>query len=75
MIENNFFDDLELRSEKQRNQDHLKQLIRLVQEAKKNKNQLLRLDLDIKDLSDLESIPLLRKTDLMESCQLHKDKG
>ena len=66
MVENNFFDDLELRSETQRNQDHLKQLIRLVQEAKKNKNQSLRLDLEIKDLSDLESIPLLRKTELIE---------
>jgi phenylacetate-CoA ligase len=66
MVENNFFDDLELRSETQRTQDHLKQLTRLVQEAKKNKNQALRLNLDIRDLSDLESIPLLRKTDLIE---------
>ena len=66
MAENNFFDDLELRSETQRNQDHLKQLIKLIEEAKKNKNQSLRLDLDIKDLSDLETIPLLRKTDLIE---------
>jgi len=57
MAENNFFDDLELRSETQRNQDHLKQLIKLIEEAKKNKNQSLRLDLDIKDLSDLEKIP------------------
>ena len=35
MVENNFFDNLELRSETQRNQDHLKQLIKLIQEAKK----------------------------------------
>jgi len=66
MAENNFFDDLELRSETQRNQDHLKQLIKLIQEAKKNKKQSLRLDLDIKDLSYLETIHLLRKTDLIE---------
>jgi len=30
-----FFDDLELRSTEQRNEDHLKQLTRLIQEAKK----------------------------------------
>ena len=55
MVENNFFDDLELRSETQRNQDHLKQLIKLIQEAKKNKNQSLRLDFNINDLSDFWS--------------------
>ena len=32
-----FFDDLELRSTEQRNEDHLKQLTRLIQEAKKIK--------------------------------------
>ena len=30
-----FFDDLELRSETQRNQDHLTQLIKLIQKQKK----------------------------------------
>ena len=52
MVGNNFFDDLELRSETQRNQDHLKQLIKLIQEAKKNKNQSLRLNHDDKNLID-----------------------
>ncbi|MDB2584052.1 AMP-binding protein [Alphaproteobacteria bacterium] len=61
-----FFDDLELRSTEQRNEDHLKQLTRLIQEAKKNKNQLSRLNKEVKDLSDLELIPLLRKSDLIE---------
>ena len=61
-----FFDDLELRSTEQRNEDHLKQLTRLIQEAKKNKNQLTRLNREIKDLDDLELIPILRKSDLIE---------
>jgi phenylacetate-CoA ligase len=61
-----FFDDLELRSTEQRNKDHLKQLTRLIQEAKKNKNQLSRLNKEVKDLSDLELIPVLRKSDLIE---------
>jgi phenylacetate-CoA ligase len=61
-----FFDDLELRSTEQRNEDHLKQLTRLIQEAKKNKNQLSRLNKEIKDLNDLELIPVLRKSDLIE---------
>jgi phenylacetate-CoA ligase len=61
-----FFDDLELRSTEQRNEDHLKQLTRLIQEAKKNKNQLSRLNKEVKDLSDLELIPVLRKSDLIE---------
>jgi len=61
-----FFDDLELRSAEQRNEDHLKQLTRLIQEAKKNKNQLSRLNKEVKDLSDLELIPVLRKSDLIE---------
>ena len=61
-----FFDDLELRSTEQRNEDHLKQLTRLIQEAKKNTNQLSRLNKEVKDLSDLELIPVLRKSDLIE---------
>jgi len=61
-----FFDDLELRSTEQRNEDHLKQLTRLIQEAKKNKNQLSRLNKEVKDLSDLELIPVLRKSDLIK---------
>jgi len=61
-----FFDDLELRSTEQRNEDHLKQLTRLIQEAKKNKNQLSRLNKEIKDLNDLELIPVLRKSDLIK---------
>ena len=66
MVDFEFFDDLELRSAEQRNEDHLKQLTRLIQEAKKNKNQLTRLYREIKDLDDLELIPILRKSDLIE---------
>ena len=66
MVDFEFFDDLELRSAEQRNEDHLKQLTRLIQEAKKNKNQLSRLNKEVKDLSDLELIPVLRKSDLIE---------
>jgi len=66
MVDFEFFDDLELRSTEQRNEDHLKQLTRLIQEAKKNKNQLTRLNREIKDLDDLELIPILRKSDLIE---------
>ena len=65
MVDFEFFDDLELRSAEQRNEDHLKQLTRLIQEAKKNKNQLTRLNREIKDLDDLELIPILRKSDLI----------
>jgi phenylacetate-CoA ligase len=66
MVKNNFFDDLELRSVDQRNGDHLKQLTQLIQEAKKNKNQSIRFNDQIKNLDDLELIPIIRKSDLIE---------
>lgn len=66
MVKNNFFDNLEARSVDQRNGDHLKQLTQLIQEAKKNKNQSIRFNDQIKNLDDLELIPIIRKSDLIE---------
>ena len=66
MIKNKFFDDLEARSNDERITDHLKKLNKLIQKAKQNKNQSLKLNNEIKDLSDLSIIPLLRKSDLID---------
>jgi phenylacetate-CoA ligase len=61
-----FFDDLETRSKDQRNLDHLNKLNKLIEQAQQNENQSLRLDGRINDLSDLSSIPLLRKSELID---------
>ncbi len=66
MIKNKFFDDLETRSVDERNNDHLEKLNNLIKTAKNNKNQSLRLDESLKYLEDLASIPLLRKSDLIQ---------
>ena len=66
MIKNKFFDDLEVRSNNERIADHLKKLNKLIQKAKQNKNQSLKLNNEIKDLGDLSIIPLLRKSDLID---------
>ena len=66
MIKNKFFDDLETRSVDERNNDHLKKLNYLIKTAKNNKNQSLRLDKSLESLTDLASIPLLRKSDLIQ---------
>ena len=66
MIENKFFDDLEVRSKDERISDHLKKLNKLIEKAKQNKNQLLRFNVEIEDLDDLSQIPLLRKSDLID---------
>ena len=66
MIKNKFFDDLEVRSNDERIVDHLKKLNKLIQKAKQNKNQSLKLNNEIKDLGDLSIIPLLRKSDLID---------
>ena len=66
MIKNKFFDDLEVRSNDERIANHLKKLNELIQKAKQNKNQSLKLNNEIKDLSDLSIIPLLRKSDLID---------
>ena len=66
MIKNKFFDDLEVRTKDERISDNLKKLNKLVQKAKQNKNQLLRFNVEIKDLDDLSRIPLLRKSDLID---------
>ena len=66
MIKNKFFDDLEARSNDERIADHLKKLNKLIQKAKQNKNQSLKLNNEIKDLGDLSIIPLLRKSDLID---------
>ena len=66
MIKNKFFDDLEARSKDERISDHLKKLKKLIQKAKQNKNQSLKLNNEIKDLGDLSIIPLLRKSDLID---------
>ncbi len=67
MIKNKFFDDLEVRSKDERIADHLKKLNKLIEKAKQNKNQSLKLNNEIKDLGDLSIIPLLRKSDLIEN--------
>ena len=66
MIKNKFFDDLETRSVDERNNDHLQKLNYLIKTAKNNKNQSLRLDKSLESLTDLASIPLLRKSDLIQ---------
>ena len=66
MIKNKFFDDLEVRSKDERISDHLKKLNKLIEKAKQNKNQSLKLNNEIKDLGDLSIIPLLRKSDLID---------
>ena len=66
MIKNKFFDDLEVRSNDERIADNLKKLNKLIQKAKQNKNQSLKLNNEIKDLGDLSIIPLLRKSDLID---------
>ena len=66
MIKNKFFDDLETRSVDERNNDHLKKLNYLIKTAKNNKNQSLRLDNTLVTLEDLASIPLLRKSELIQ---------
>jgi len=66
MIKNNFFDDLETRSVDERNSDHLEKINNLIKIAKNNKNQSLRLDKPLETLEDLSSIPLLRKSELIQ---------
>ncbi len=65
MINKKFFDDLELRSKVDRELDHLNKLNILIATAKNNPNQSERLSNKLENLSDLKSIPLLRKTDLI----------
>ena len=60
-----FFDDLETRSNDERNLDHLNKLNLLIDSAKSNKNQSKRLKGALKGLDDLISIPVLRKSDLI----------
>ena len=66
MIKNKFFDDLETRSVDERNNDHLEKLNNLIKTAKNNKNQSLRFDNTLETLEDLVSIPLLRKSELIQ---------
>ena len=65
MINKKFFDDLELRSKVDRELDHLNKLNILIATAQNNPNQSERLSNKLENLSDLKSIPLLRKTDLI----------
>ena len=60
-----FFDNLETRSEDERNSNHLNKLNLLINAAKNNKNQSIRLNSDLKGLDDLVSIPVSRKSDLI----------
>ena len=60
-----FFDDLEIRSDDERNLDHLNKLNLLIDSAKSNKNQSIRLNGNLKGLDDLISIPVSRKSDLI----------
>ena len=66
MTKNKFFDDLETRSIDERNSDHLKKLNNLIKIAKDNNNQSVRLEKPLKTLEDLNSIPLLRKSELIQ---------
>ena len=66
MINNKFFDNLEIRSKDERISDHLNKLNELIEKSKKNKNQSIRFNGQIKDLNDLSDIPLLRKSDLID---------
>ena len=65
MINKKFFDDLELRSKADRELDHLNKLNILIATAQNNPNQSERLSNKLENLSDLKSIPLLRKIDLI----------
>ena len=65
MINKKFFDDLELRSKADRELDHLNKLNILIETAQNSPNQSERLSNKLENLSDLKSIPLLRKTDLI----------
>ena len=60
-----FFDNLETRSEDERNSNHLNKLNLLIDSAKSNKNQSTRLNGALKGLDDLISIPVSRKSDLI----------
>ena len=64
MKKNNFFDGLEIRTNDERNLDHLNKVNQLIEQALNNKNQSLRLNGKLNDLNDLSSIPLLRKSEL-----------
>ena len=66
MKKNKYFDDLETRSKDERISDHLNKLNELIEKSKKNKNQSIRFNGQIKDLNDLSDIPLLRKSDLID---------
>ncbi len=66
MINNKFFDNLEIRSKDERISDHLNKLNELIEKSQKNKNQSIRFNGPIKDLNDLSDIPLLRKSDLID---------
>ena len=65
MINKKFFDVLELRSKADRELDHLNKLNILIATAQNNPNQSERLSNKLENLSDLKSIPLLRKTALI----------
>ena len=64
MKKNDFFDGLEIRTNDERNLDHLNKVNQLIEQALNNKNQSLRLNGKLNDLNDLSSIPLLRKSEL-----------
>ena len=66
MTKNKFFDDLETRSVDERNNDHLEKINKLIITAKNNKNHSSRLDKPLETLDDLASIPLLRKSELIQ---------
>ena len=65
MINKKFFDDLELRSKADRELDHLNKLNILIETAQNSPKQSERLSNKLENLSDLKSIPLLRKTALI----------
>ena len=65
MINKKIFDDLELRSKADRELDHLNKLNILIETAQNSPKQSERLSNKLENLSDLKSIPLLRKTDLI----------
>ena len=65
MINKKNFDDLELRSKADRELDHLNKLNILIETAQNSPKQSERLSNKLENLSDLKSIPLLRKIDLI----------
>ena len=65
MINKKIFDDLELRSKADRELDHLNKLNILIETAQNSPKQSERLSNKLENLSDLKSIPLLRKIDLI----------